>query len=244
MIELRKVSKAYGSTVAIRETSLAFDAQRTHVLIGASGCGKTTLLRLILGLTEPTSGEVRVRGSVVNAASAESMRHQMGYVVQVGGLFPHLTARDNALLMWRHLSRPATEGDARLESLSKLVQLDQSLWDRFPQELSGGQRQRVSLVRALMLDPPLLLLDEPLGALDPIVRYDVQTELREIFRALSKTVVLVTHDMNEAAYLGDQIHVMDQGSVIQSGSYQDLKKNPSGDFVLRLLAQPVREVNA
>jgi len=155
----------------------------------------------------------------------------MGYVIQEGGLFPHLTARDNALLLPRHLRRPEAEMQARLAELCELTRLPQSALARFPVELSGGQRQRVSLIRALMLGPEVLLLDEPLAALDPMVRATLQVELKSIFQQLRQTVILVTHELSEAAWLGDHIVLLRQGRVIQAGTFEELRDHPVEDFV-------------
>ena len=160
---------------------------------------------------------------------------RVGYVIQEGGLFPHLTARANVLLMSRHLGRPAPEMEARLEELSALSQFPRAALDRYPTELSGGQRQRVSLMRALMLAPQVLLLDEPLGALDPLVRSALQRDLKEIFSRLKQTAILVTHDMGEAAYLADEIVLMNEGRIVQCGSAADLRDHPANEFVTEFI---------
>ncbi len=155
----------------------------------------------------------------------------MGYVIQGGGLFPHLTARGNASLMARHLGWPKARIDGRLSELAALTRFPADALERYPIQLSGGQRQRVALMRALMLDPDVLLLDEPFAALDPMVRHRLQSELRDIFRRLAKTVVMVTHDLGEAAFLGDDIVLLDAGRVVQRGSAHDLVERPAGAFV-------------
>ncbi|MDP6952601.1 MAG: ATP-binding cassette domain-containing protein, partial [Alphaproteobacteria bacterium] len=163
-------------------------------------------------------------------------RRRMGYVVQGGGLFPHLTAHGNVALMARQLGWSRQRIDARLAALAELVRLPGEILSRYPAQLSGGQRQRVALMRALMLDPDVLLLDEPLGALDPMVRHDLQTDLRAIFRSLAKTVVLVTHDLGEAAYFGDRIVLLRDGEVVQSGTADDLVSRPAEPFVEAFVA--------
>jgi osmoprotectant transport system ATP-binding protein len=163
-------------------------------------------------------------------------RRRMGYVIQEGGLFPHLTAGQNVTLMARHLGWKPDLIDDRVDELTALTHFPATGLDRYPVQLSGGQRQRVSLMRALMLDPEILLLDEPLGALDPMIRAELQGELREIFRTLGKTVVLVTHDMGEAAYLGDTIVLLRGGRIVQSGTLPDLVHAPADDFVHRFLS--------
>jgi len=230
-IELRSVTVTFGDLVAVDSLDLTVETGRTTVLIGPSGCGKSTVLKLIVGLLNPAAGEVRFMGAPVGPATHTSMRRRIGYVIQEGGLFPHLTARANATLMARHLRRPAAETAARLQYLRDLTHFPADALDRFPTELSGGQRQRVSLMRALMLEPEVLLLDEPLGALDPMVRGALQDELREIFASLGTTVLLVTHDLVEAAYLADTIVLMRAGKAIQSGALEDLTRRPAEPFV-------------
>jgi osmoprotectant transport system ATP-binding protein len=160
-----------------------------------------------------------------------SVRRRIGYVIQEGGLFPHLTARANVLLMARHLARPVAEMDSRLSELCALTRFPEDSLQHYPVELSGGQRQRVSLMRALMLSPELLLLDEPLGALDPMVRASLQKDLKEIFTRLQQTALLVTHDLAEAAYLGNEIVLMNKGQIVQQGSIVDLRERPASSFV-------------
>jgi osmoprotectant transport system ATP-binding protein len=197
LVQLIGVSKKFGGASALQPTDLAFQSGLTTALIGPSGCGKSTLLRLIIALLQPDSGQVLFDGAEVNDANAQEIRRRVGYVIQEGGLFPHLTARANVLLMSRHLGHPAAEMKARLEELCALSQFPRDALERYPAELSGGQRQRVSLMRALMLAPEVLLLDEPLGALDPLVRSALQRDLKEIFTRLKQTAVLVTHDMGK-----------------------------------------------
>jgi osmoprotectant transport system ATP-binding protein len=235
MIELKDVSKVYGKQTALAPTTAQFETGRTTVLLGPSGCGKSTLLRIILGLITPTSGIVTVDSEKVDAASVQTIRRKIGYVIQDGGLFPHLTVEQNITLLARHLQRPAIEIAKRVGELSKLAQIDESLLARFPAELSGGQRQRVGLMRALMLDPPTLLLDEPLGALDPITRNELQRQLKEIIGRLKKTVVLVTHDLSEAAYLGDSIALMRGGRIVQFGTAHELRTSPAEPYVTDFL---------
>jgi osmoprotectant transport system ATP-binding protein len=230
-IELIDVSKRFDSAFALSSINLKFEPGKTTVLIGPSGCGKSTILRLIVGLIRPTAGEIRFAGRVLTAGNILELRRLMGYVIQDGGLFPHLTARNNVLLLARHLGRPEAEMRARLGELCELTQIPATVLDRFPIELSGGQRQRVSLMRALMLQPEVLLLDEPLAALDPMVRVSLQTELKDIFQRLRQMVILVTHELAEAAWLGDRIVLLRQGRVVQIGSFDDLRLRPAEGFV-------------
>ncbi|MBA3831610.1 MAG: ATP-binding cassette domain-containing protein [Chthoniobacterales bacterium] len=231
LVRLLGVSKKFGGSTALQPTDLEFRSGLTTALIGPSGCGKSTLLRLLIALLTPDSGKITFDGTEVNEANAQQLRRRVGYVIQEGGLFPHLTARANVLLMSRHLGRPPEEMESRLEELCALSQFPRDALDRYPAELSGGQRQRVSLMRALMLSPELLLLDEPLGALDPLVRSALQRDLKQIFTRLKQTAVLVTHDMGEAAYLADEIVLMNEGRVVQRGSVADLREHPASEFV-------------
>jgi osmoprotectant transport system ATP-binding protein len=231
LVQLIGVSKKFGNSAALHPTDLTFPLGLTIALIGPSGCGKSTLLRLIIALLKPDSGKITFDGMEVTEASAQQVRRRVGYVIQEGGLFPHLTARANVLLMSRHLGRPHGEMEARLEELCALSQFPRDALDRYPAELSGGQRQRVSLMRALMLSPEVLLLDEPLGALDPLVRSALQRDLKEIFARLKQTTLLVTHDMGEAAYLADEIVLMNEGRIVQRGSAADLRDHPASEFV-------------
>jgi osmoprotectant transport system ATP-binding protein len=235
MIELRAVSKSFGGRVAVHPTDVVIEEGKTTALIGPSGCGKSTLLRLIVGLIQASSGSVLINGQPLTSSNAEATRQQIGFVVQDGGLFPHLTARQNVTLMARHLRKPVAEVDQRLSELATLTHFPLDALDRFPGEISGGQRQRVSLMRALMLNPSVLLLDEPLGALDPMVRASLQTDLKRIFQQLNQTVLFVTHDMGEAGYLGDTIILMNEGRIVQRGSLEDLRDRPSTPFVTDFL---------
>jgi len=232
MVTLERVTKSFAGRTIIKPTSLTVARRERLALIGPSGCGKSTLLRMILGLVVPDSGTVRVGDVVVNEATAREVRRRIGYVIQDGGLFPHLTAYENVTLVAR-LSGGGDGAalDARVRELAALARLPEELLRRYPGALSGGERQRVGLVRALMLEPAVLLLDEPLGALDPIVRARLQEDLRDVFRQLGKSVVLVTHDMAEAAYLAESIAVVRDGEVLQRGTMRELTNAPAHPFV-------------
>jgi osmoprotectant transport system ATP-binding protein len=235
MIKLSSVTKKFGTTVALQETSLYVSAGKTTVLIGPSGCGKSTILRLIIGLLEPTSGTIEIDGDRVTPTNILPLRRRIGYVIQEGGLFAHLTARQNILLMAKHLKQPAERMETRLRELCELTHFPEDALPRYPVELSGGQRQRVSLMRALMLQPSVLLLDEPLGALDPMVRARLQDELKEIFKRLQQTIVMVTHDMAEAGFFADCIVLLNEGRIVQSGTLDDLRTRPAAEFVREFL---------
>src|SRR5882762_7426937 len=209
--------KRYDGAAALGPIDLTVTAGSTTALIGPSGAGKSTLLRMLNGLVWPDSGQVRFRGRPLPRDELPGIRRQIGYVVQGGGLFPHLAARENVAVVARWLRWDEGRIAARLEELAAIARLPLDALRRLPRQLSGGQAQRVSLMRALMLDPEVLLLDEPLGALDPIVRSELQEDLRSVFRSLRKTVVLVTHDIGEAWYFGDVIVLMRDGAIAQEG---------------------------
>ena len=231
MFTLTSVSKRYPTTLALDHLDLEIARGRTTALIGPSGAGKSTVLRMLIGLEWPDSGEVRFDGEPLRRERLLEQRRRIGYVIQEGGLFPHLTAAENVGVLARTAGWSKSAIRARAEALSALCQLPFDALGRYPSELSGGQRQRVGLIRALMLDPPVLLLDEPLGALDPIVRFQLQAQMRELFANLGKTVVLVTHDVAEAAFLADTLVLLRDGRIIQQGSARDLIDAPAQPFV-------------
>ncbi|HET7611080.1 MAG TPA: ATP-binding cassette domain-containing protein [Rhodanobacteraceae bacterium] len=230
------VTRAWGEVRAVDDVSLDFDRGRTTILIGTSGSGKSTVLRLLIALEWPDAGQVLLDGEPLQRAHVLEVRRRVGYVIQEGGLFPHLTVLGNVALLPHHLGWKRARIRERALELAELTHLRESQFRRFPAELSGGQRQRVALMRALMLDPPTLLLDEPLGALDPLVRHGLQDELREIFRGLGKTVIMVTHDLAEAAFFSNRLVLMRRGRVIQDGGIEDFRRAPANDFVREFLA--------
>ena len=235
MIELNHVFKTYGTLIVLHSIDLTIRTGTTTVLIGPSGCGKSTLLRVIIGLIRPDSGTVYFKGMEILPEVICSLRKKMGYVIQDGGLFPHLTARDNVTLMARYLKWDRGSIAQRLRELTDITRFPADGLDRFPAQLSGGERQRVSLMRALMLDPDVLLMDEPLGALDPMIRRELQTDLKRIFHTLKKTVVLVTHDLGEAAFFGDVIVLLREGRIVQQGTLDDLLDSPAEPFVTHFI---------
>lgn len=230
-IELTQVTKVFGTTKALLGIDLRVEPHQTTVLIGPSGCGKSTLLRLVVGLVGLDAGRACFEGSDITPDNIRALRRRMGYMIQEGGLFPHLTAEQNVVLMARQLGWPERRQRDRLGKLAKLTRLPMDALGRYPVQLSGGQRQRVSLMRALMLDPDVLLMDEPLGALDPMIRSELQVELRAIFRRLGKTVLLVTHDLDEAGFFGDVIVLLREGQIEQQGTLEELVRNPRSEFV-------------
>jgi osmoprotectant transport system ATP-binding protein len=235
-LRLAGVSKHYGASAAVDGIELTFASGKTTALLGPSGCGKSTVLRLLVALVAPDAGQVEVDGRPLPAHDIEALRRRIGYVIQDGGLFPHLTAAGNVTLMARHLGWDAPRTAARLEELRALTRFPADGLARYPNELSGGQVQRVAIMRALLLDPEVLLLDEPLSALDPLVRSELRDDLRGIFRSLGKTVIVVTHDVGEAAHLADVVVVMRDGHVVQQGPFAALAAAPADPFVAAFLA--------
>ena len=239
IIEAQNLTMMYGTgetaVMALSHVNLSIAAGDFVAVMGPSGCGKSTLLRLMIGLLWPDAGSVLFKQTLVTRVNAPMLRQRMGYVIQDGGLFPHLSARGNVTLLARHLGWERGRIETRLAELAELTRFPADGLDRYPAQLSGGQKQRVSLMRALMLDPDLLLLDEPLGALDPMIRTELQTDLRQIFQTLAKTVVLVTHDLGEAGFFSDAIVLLRDGRIVQQGKLADLLERPADPFVTRFI---------
>jgi osmoprotectant transport system ATP-binding protein len=242
MILFHKVGKSFGNVVALRPTDLKIAANKTTVLIGLSGSGKSTILRLISGLLEPTTGWIEIEGEKLTRDNLPQLRRRMGYVIQSGDLFPHLTARQNVLLVAQELRLGMDEMTTRIEELCALTRLPGTLLDRYPVELSGGEQRRVSLIRALMLKPDILLLDEPMGALDPMVRAGLLVDLKSLFERLNATVVLVTHDLVEAARLGDWVVLLNAGRMVQQGPYSEFSLCPAEAFVREFFHAQMEDV--
>lgn len=232
-IRLDRVTVSFDAAEVLKDVSLSLEAGKTHVLLGPSGCGKSTVLRLVLGLIRPSAGEVSLGTHSVASIPRPRLAEMIGYVVQAGGLFPHLSARQNVELAAQALGRALT---TPVEALFSQVGLEVTLMGRLPSELSGGQRQRVALARALALDAPMLLLDEPLGAVDPLLRAELQEELGALFTRTSKTVLFVTHDLAEAAFFADTITLLNEGRVEQHGPVGEFLSNPATPYVSRFLA--------
>ncbi|MGD9646480.1 MAG: ATP-binding cassette domain-containing protein [Pirellulales bacterium] len=231
MLELCDVSKTFDGTTVVHPLSLSIAAGEVVVLLGPSGCGKTTILRMVAGLVSPSSGQITVDSLPLNERTVGEVRRKLGYVIQEGGLFPHLTGLENVTLMARHAGWPRQRIDERLAELVEMTQFPQAGLSRYPNELSGGQRQRLSLMRALFLHPRILLLDEPLGALDPLIRADLQRDLQAVFARTGATVLLVTHDLVEASRLADRVCVMHAGRIAQRGPFAEILESPRDDFV-------------
>jgi osmoprotectant transport system ATP-binding protein len=236
LVHFRDVSKHFGNDFALRDLNLEIERGKITALIGPSGCGKSTILRLIVGLIVTDMGEIEFDGEQITAGTIMKIRRRLGYVIQDGGLFPHLTARHNLTLQPRLFRKRRDEIEKRITELCQLTKFPNNALDRYPLELSGGQRQRVSLMRALMLSPELLLLDEPFAALDPLVRMNLQCDLKEICAHLQQTVLLVTHDLVEAAFLGNEIALMKEGRIVQRGSVADLRAKPANEFVREFIS--------
>ena len=234
MISLQDVTKQYpDGTVAVSELTLEVDEGVICALVGPSGCGKTTTMRMINRLIEPTSGRILVAGDDVTSLDVRQLRRRIGYVIQNAGLFPHYTVRKNVATVCRLLGWDKAKTAARVDEMLDLVDLDPAIFgDRYPHQLSGGQRQRVGVARALAADPPVLLMDEPFGAVDPIARERLQDEFLALHQRVRKTVVLVTHDIDEAVKLGDRIAVLKQGGFLeQFDSPAAVLGFPVNDFV-------------
>jgi len=209
---------------------------KSTAIIGSSGSGKSTILKLLLRLIVPDGGKIFINHSELSEDNVFEIRKKIGYVIQSGGLFPHLTAKQNIILMAEYLKKKSDWISSQLDYLVQLTHFPPDGLDRYPNELSGGQQQRISLMRALMLDPDVLLLDEPLSALDPMIRAELQRELKEIFSTVKKTVIFVTHDIAEAAYFGDTIVLLSEGKIVQQGTIKNFLNNPKNDFVTRFIS--------
>ena len=236
LVHFRAVSKVFDNDVAVSDINLEIPRGQITALIGPSGCGKSTILRLIVGLIAPDTGEIQFDGEPIAPGTIMKIRRRLGYVIQDGGLFPHLTARRNLALQSTLFGKNRDEIEKRIAELCELTKFPSNGIDRYPLELSGGQRQRVSLMRALMLSPELLLLDEPFAALDPLVRLNLQRDLKEICAQLRQTVLVVTHDLPEAAFLADDIVLINEGRIAQRGSIGDLRARPANEFVREFIS--------
>ena len=242
MIELQALTKRYGEHVVVNRLSFRANRGEVVVLLGTSGCGKTTTLKMINRLVEPSDGLVRIDGVDIGALPAHELRRHIGYVFQGVGLFPHMTVFENISVTPTLLGWTAERIRRRVDELLDLVELDPAVMrDRRPSELSGGQQQRVGVARALASEPNVMLLDEPFGALDPLTREQLQQSFARIRTELSMTAIFVTHDLVEALFLGDRIGVMRDGCLVQVGTPRELMVNPVDEFVERMFGTPKRE---
>ena len=239
MLEFREVSKTFNGTTVVHSLNLSIDAGEKVVLLGPSGCGKTTILRMVTGLVSPSTGQITVDSLPLNSQTIGAVRRRLGYVIQEGGLFPHLTGLQNVSLMARHEGWPRNRIEDRLRELIEMTQFPKNGLSRYPNELSGGQRQRLSLIRALFLSPRILLLDEPLGALDPLIRAALQRDLNQVFARAGATVLMVTHDLVEASRLADRVCVMNAGRIVQQGRFAEILESPRDEFVREFIRSQV-----
>jgi len=232
-IELLGVTKRYAGETAVDGVDLTFRDFVTTAVVGPSGSGKSTLLQLINGLVRPDAGEIRLFDRGLDYADIARVRRKIGYAVQGTGLFPHMTVEGNIGLLGRIAKWDAPRRSARIGELMRLVELPAEYGPRYPHELSGGEKQRVGLCRAMMLNPPVFLLDEPFGALDPITRSEIHQEFTRLQQSEARTIVLVTHDLREAIHLAEELVVLHRGRVVQHGKCDDVIRNPSDKFVSR-----------
>ncbi|TMV93606.1 ABC transporter ATP-binding protein [Thioclava sp. BHET1] len=236
MIEIDQITKIYDGARAVDAVSMTVETGTITVIVGTSGSGKTTLLRMINRLVEPSSGDVRINGEATSEMSKTALRRRIGYAIQGHGLFPHYTVARNIGVVPQLLGWPAAKIAARVDELLDLFSMaPEQFRTRYPAELSGGQAQRVGVARALASRPDLLLMDEPFGALDPIIRARAQEDLRRIQRKLGSTIVLVTHDMQEAIQLGDRVAVMDAGRLVQHATPAQIITEPATEFVAEMV---------
>lgn len=232
MIEFKQVKKTFKQTTVLKEMNLTINKGELVVFIGPSGCGKTTSLKMINRLIEPTEGTIIVNGQDTRKMDPIELRRKMGYVIQQTGLFPHMTIRENIQLIASLEGHAEQDMDARTEHLLRMVGLDPDQFiDRYPSELSGGQQQRIGFARALMNDPEVILMDEPFSALDPVTRNDLQEELFNLQEEVKKTIVFVTHDMDEAIKLADRICIMRDGEIVQFDTPEQILRNPKDEYV-------------
>lgn len=236
MVEFKNVSKIYpGGKVAVENINLRIERGEFVCFIGTSGGGKTTTLRMINGMLIPTGGDITVDGKNIHDIDPIELRRSIGYVIQNIGLMPHMTIRDNITLVPKLLKWPKEKLDARAKELIKMVELPEEFLDRYPSELSGGQQQRIGVIRALAADQQIILMDEPFGALDPLTREALQRLVKRLQQQMGRTIIMVTHDMDEAIRLADRIVIMDQGHIIQNASPDDVLTHPANEFVANLI---------
>ncbi|GAA4171749.1 ABC transporter ATP-binding protein [Gryllotalpicola koreensis] len=237
MIEFRAVTKRFpDGTLAVSELDLVIPPRQVTVFVGSSGSGKTTILRMINRMVDPSSGSILIDGVDIATREPVALRRSIGYVMQNSGLLPHRTVVDNIATVPLLRGEKRADARAKARELMTVVGLDATLADRYPAQLSGGQQQRVGVARGLAVDPNILLMDEPFGAVDPLVRVELQTELKRLQHELDKTVVFVTHDIDEAFLLGDQVVLFKPGGIIaQAGAPAELLEKPADDFVSQFI---------
>jgi osmoprotectant transport system ATP-binding protein len=238
LVRFENVKKAYNDVTVIEDLNLHIKEGQLVVLIGPSGCGKTTTLKMINRIIEPTSGSIYIDGEDITKVNPVMLRRKIGYVIQQIGLFPNMTIAQNVEIVPKLLGWPADKRRKRTEELLHMVDMSPEQYaDRYPSELSGGQQQRIGVLRALAAEPPLVLMDEPFGALDPITRESLQDEVKRLQKKLKKTIVFVTHDMDEALKIADVIVLMKDGKIVQAASPEELLSNPANDFVAQFIGK-------
>jgi len=235
MIEVKGISKKYGETIAVNNISFEVKAHENLILLGTSGCGKTTTLKMLNRLIEPDNGQIFINGEDVIKQNPEKLRRGVGYVMQNTGLFPHYTIEENISVVPKLLGWKKSETANRINELIEKLHLPQDSLKLFPNQLSGGQQQRVGLARALVANPSVLLMDEPFGALDNVTRNSIRKEFKDLEELKRKTIVMVTHDVQEAFELGDRICLMDKGEIMQIGTPKELLFNPANNFSAKFL---------
>ncbi len=242
MIALHKVSKFFGPSAAVEDFSLRIETGAFFVFVGPSGCGKSTVLRMINAMIEADRGTIEIRGKDISGVDKVELRRSIGYVIQSVGLFPHWTIAENIIAVPSLLGWSADKIHARLEEITSLLQIDRNLLSRYPRQLSGGQQQRIGVARALAADPDIILMDEPFAALDPLSRANLQEEMRRLHAQSGKTIVFVTHDMDEALRLATDVAVMNKGRLIQAGAPAQILLHPADDFVRSFLGREALEL--
>lgn len=238
MLEFKQVTKRYNNQkTAVKNLNLNIAKGEFVCFIGPSGCGKTTTMKMVNRLIDTTEGSILVNGKDITKQDPVELRRSIGYVIQQIGLMPHMTIKENIVLVGTLLKWPQDKKDERAKELIKLVNMSEDYLEKYPHELSGGQQQRIGVLRALAADPPLILMDEPFGALDPITRDSLQEEFKKLQRELNKTIVFVTHDMDEALKLADKVVIMRDGEIVQADSPDEILRNPANEFVEQFLGK-------
>ena len=239
MITLNNVTIGYGNRIIFSRFSQDFSSGKVHILLGSSGCGKTTLLRAMSGLLEVSANSIQLQGRDVSTIQGKEKMKYFGLMFQEGCLLPHLTAKENILMPANLISSRPADLDQRLQQLCEMAHFEGRHLHKYPKQLSGGQKQRVSLMRILLIDAPIIFMDEPLSALDPLVRQSLLVDLRKIFKKLQKTIIFVTHNLREAAYLGDRLYLIHHGKIVQQGAFTEIYNNPKTDFVKEFITSQV-----
>ncbi|KFN93613.1 ATP-binding component of an ABC superfamily L-carnitine/choline transporter [Tetragenococcus muriaticus PMC-11-5] len=238
MIKFQEVSKIYkGGKKAVDEVSFTVETGEMACLIGTSGSGKTTTMRMINRMTDPTKGKILIDNQDITEVNPVELRRKIGYVIQNIGLMPHMTIRENITVVPKLLKIPQEERNKTAERLIQLVEMPEEMLDRYPNELSGGQQQRIGVIRALAADQDIILMDEPFGALDPITRDSLQDLIKDLNKRLKKTIIFVTHDMDEALKLADHVAIMSEGKIIQYDTPENILEQPADDFVKELIGE-------